>query len=88
MTSVTIELSDSLFKSLQKRAKLEMISVSELVIDIVRRSMLSYKGVPTEDTKIDDALVSVFSRKKTAKDKKAKKKRIVNNKPFYTSEFK
>lgn len=64
MSSVTIEISDLLKKALEKRAKEGMMSVNELVEDIIRRSMVSYKGGKKEDEKLDDALIGIFSRKK------------------------
>ena len=87
MTSVTVELNDTMFKALEKRAKNEMMSVGELAEDIIRRSMLSYKGASGEDVKLDDALVSVFSRKKTGKENKTAVKEE-KKEPFYEGEFK
>lgn len=70
MTTISIEVNDSEWKILEKRAKENLMSVGELVGDIVRRSMLSYKGVKhIEDAKTDDPLVNVFSRKQTKKKK-------------------
>ncbi len=65
--SLTIELEADLFKVLEKRAKKNFMTPREMLEDIVRRSMISYKGGSAEEQKIDDALVGVFSRVKRKK---------------------
>ena len=67
--SVTIELDERVIAGLQKRAKRSMLSLRELIEDIVRRSAVSSKGNSISGSS-DDALVSIFSRKKRAKKKK------------------
>ena len=69
---VTLFLSDELMGSLDKRAKKNMLTLSEQIEDILRRSTinLSKKKSPY-DAKLDDTLISIFSRKKTGpKEKK------------------
>lgn len=62
--TVIVEVNDSEYKLLEKRAEKNLMSVRELVSDIVRRSMVSYKesGEQAKDTRVDDPLVNVFSR--------------------------
>ena len=73
---VTLFLDDELLKLLEKRAKKNMMTVSELVEDILRRSTINQKSKKSiYDEKIDDKLVAAFSRKNTGQKTKAKKKR-------------
>jgi len=65
--SLSIELDSELFRELEKRAKKEFLSPRELAIDIIRRSMRSYKKGFKESIKPDDALVSIFSRQRRKK---------------------
>jgi len=74
MKSITIRFGDELYKEIEKRAKKNYLSVPELVEDIVRRSMLSYKGGVSKPIKIDDKLVAVFSREKRGRKRKKKRK--------------
>jgi metal-responsive CopG/Arc/MetJ family transcriptional regulator len=69
---ISIKLDDGLYKILEKRAKKNYLEMDELIEDIVRRSMLSYKKGSSESDKIDDSLVSIFSKSK--KGRKPKKK--------------
>jgi hypothetical protein len=65
---VTLFLSDELMNILEKRAKKNMFTVSEQIEDILRRSTINLtKKKSPYDSKLDDALVSIFSRKKTGK---------------------
>lgn len=74
-SSITIFLDDELRTLLVKRAKKNMLSLPDQIEDILRRSTLGQKGKKSiYDTKVDDKLVSIFSRKKTG-PKKAKKKK-------------
>ncbi|MEK6843945.1 MAG: ribbon-helix-helix protein, CopG family [Nanoarchaeota archaeon] len=59
--SVTIELDDKVIARLQKRAKKNMLSLREMIEDIVRRSAASKTVTVSGDA--DDALVGIFSRK-------------------------
>lgn len=65
MARITIDLSDEEISALKERGEENFLSTKEQIEDIVRRSVLSYRnrnksGVPK--IKIDDKLVSVFSR--------------------------
>lgn len=66
---VTLFLSDELLEALEKRANKSMLTVSEQIEDILRRSTINKKKT-TSESKLDDALVSIFSRKKTGRKKK------------------
>lgn len=73
---VTLFLDDELLDLLNKRAKKNMMNISELIEDILRRSTInqkSRKSSPNE--KLDDTLVGIFSRKNTGPKKKVKKKK-------------
>ena len=67
---VVLSLSDELLETLEKRANKNMLTLSELIEDILRRSTLNLKGKKSiYDEKLDDRLVSVFSRKNTGRKK-------------------
>jgi len=75
MKSITIRFSKELYEEIRKRAKKNYLSVPELIEDIVRRSMISYKGGVRRPIKIDDKLVAIFSRERRGREKKKKKKK-------------
>jgi len=58
---ICIFLSDELIEALEKRAKKNMFTLGEQIEDILRRSSIR-KATSTETEKIDDLLVSCFSR--------------------------
>ena len=60
---VTIYLTDEILQGLEKRAKKEMLSVQDLIEEILRRSVLSYKGNTSNTDKVDDKFLTYFSRK-------------------------
>lgn len=62
--AVTLEIDSDLFKVLERRAKQNFMTLRELIEDIIRRSMLSYRGGAKTEDKVDDALIGIFSRKK------------------------
>ena len=64
MGSITITLDDKAMKKLKTRAKKNMMTAEEMASDIVRRSMVSYKGKTDGNSGIDDSFVKIFSRKK------------------------
>jgi hypothetical protein len=75
MARVTVEIDPELMPALKKRAKKNYFSVTELVEDIVRRSMMSYKGGTSKKKyKLDDKLVGIFSRERRGRKPKRKKK--------------
>ncbi|MBI2449598.1 ribbon-helix-helix protein, CopG family [Candidatus Pacearchaeota archaeon] len=59
---VTIEIDDKIIAKLQKRARKNMMSLRELIQDIVRRSAVSSKFASISG-EADDRLIDVFSRK-------------------------
>ncbi len=68
---LTLFLSDELLEALEKRAKKNMCTIPEQIEDILRRSTISSKKKATAiDSKLDDALASIFSRRKTTKKAK------------------
>jgi len=80
---INVKVEDALYNELVKRAKRELIETDELVEDIIRRSMLSYKKKTySPESKIDDSLVSLFSRQR--KGKAGKKKTKIST--FYESQ--
>jgi hypothetical protein len=71
---ITLFLSDELIDALEKRAKKNMLTIPEQIEDILRRSTINKSiAKSTYDSKLDDKLVSLFSRKRTGpKNKKQK----------------
>jgi len=63
-TTITITLDTKVKNKLETRAKKEILSIEELIEDILRRSVLSYKGNATTD-KVDDKFLTFFSRKQS-----------------------
>lgn len=59
---MTIEIDDKIIAKLQKRARKNMMSLRELIQDIVRRSAVSSKFASISG-EADDRLIDVFSRK-------------------------
>ena len=73
--SVTVRFDSEIFKKLESRAKDSYLDVDELIEDIVRRSMLSYKGRVKQGFNVDDPLVNVFSRDRRGRKRKKKAKK-------------
>lgn len=68
---VTLFLDEEVLTALEKRAKKNLLSVSELIEDIIRRSTVNQKKTSsTYNEKLDDTLVGIFSRKRTGRKKK------------------
>ena len=60
-----------MMRALKKRAKDNLLSVREMVEDIVRKSMVSYmKRWRRRRIKVDDILVQAFSRDGRGKKRK------------------
>ncbi|HVY01452.1 MAG TPA: hypothetical protein VHA12_01675 [Candidatus Nanoarchaeia archaeon] len=78
--TISVNVDSELYSLLEKRAKKELCDVDDLVIDILRRSMVSYKKSVSVEDKTDDSLVRVFSRKQRTVKAKKKEKPI---EPFY-----
>lgn len=77
MPRISIDLDEDIKKVLEKRAKTNLFTLREQIEDILRRSAVNQaKKKSPYDPKIDDKLVSLFSRHKTGpKKKKGKKKK-------------
>ncbi|MDO8517421.1 MAG: hypothetical protein Q7S33_04845 [Nanoarchaeota archaeon] len=69
---ISLFLDNELLKMIEKRAKKNMFTISEQIEDIIRRSCLNSKKTKKEEQKLDDMLVSLFSRRQYGKDKKSK----------------
>jgi hypothetical protein len=67
--NITVNISDAVKKKLEKRAKRELLSLEQLISEILRRSVLSYKGSSSSDN-VDDKFITFFSRKSNGKNKK------------------
>jgi hypothetical protein len=62
---LVLDIDTDVYKILEKRAKKEMLAIEQLCEDIIRRSVVSYKGKSkTTEDKVDDKFLSYFSRKK------------------------
>ena len=73
---ISIFLDNELIEALEKRAKKNMLILSEQIEDILRRSTLNQKGKKSAiSEKLDDTLVGVFSRKRTGPKRKKKVKK-------------
>lgn len=72
---ITLFLSQELINHLEKRAKKNMMDLSEQIEDILRRSTINQWKTSIYDEKIDDKLVSIFSRQRTGPKKKEKRKK-------------
>ena len=60
---VSLFLDSDILKIIEKRAKKNMFTISEQIEDILRRSCIRLKPTKKEE-KLDDLLVSLFSRRK------------------------
>jgi myosin heavy subunit len=69
---VCIFLSDDILKVLEKRAKKNLMNLEEQIQDILRRSCVRKKATSQEE-KIDDFLVSCFSRSSKGRSYNSKK---------------
>jgi hypothetical protein len=68
---ISLFLSDELIDILNKRAKKCMLTLPEMIEDILRRSTINQKSKKSPyDSKLDDKLVSLFSRQRTGPKKK------------------
>ena len=62
---VCIYLDSDVLKALDKRANKNMFTISEQIEDILRRSAINSSKMKQQSEKLDDMLVSLFSRKNT-----------------------
>lgn len=61
---VSIFLDSEVLKMIDKRAKKNMLTLSEQMEDILRRSCVNLKKGTSRKVKCDDSLVAIFSREK------------------------
>ena len=66
---ICIFLDSDILKIIDKRAKKNLFTTSEQIEDILRRSCIRAKTIKRQEEKIDDLLVSIFSRRRTGKRK-------------------
>jgi hypothetical protein len=86
---ITIFLEDDLLELLVKRARKNLLTLPELVEDILRRSTINQKGKKALiNEKLDDRLVGLFSRKRTGPKHKRKHKKKVHRKKKHKEEKK
>lgn len=74
MPRITIQLDEKEIKLLNRRAKKNLLTLREQIEDILRRSCVNsakggYRGI-----KCDDKLVGIFSRQRSGRKRKKKKK--------------
>jgi len=68
---ITLFLSDELMSNIHKRAKKNMLTIPEQIEDILRRSTINQKSKKNPfDSKLDDKLVGLFSRRRTGPKRK------------------
>jgi len=86
-TSITIQLDSKVMVALEKRAKKEMLELDALIVEILRRSAVSYKGNTANNDNVDDKFLTYFSRKEKVDyvKKFMGNKKIKKNSPFYES---
>lgn len=66
---ITLYVDNEILKIIEKRAKKNIFTISEQIEDILRRSCIRMKQQKKEAEKIDDLLVSIFSRRRYSKEK-------------------
>jgi len=67
---ITVVLDSLVKKKLEARAKKELMTLEELINDILRRSVVLYKGKSSVSDKVDDKFITLFSRKAKKYSKK------------------
>ncbi len=77
---VCIFLSDDILNVLEKRSRKNLFTIGEQIEDILRRSAVHKSTSTSKNKKIDDLLISVFSRSPRGRKKKPKKKKIIKKK--------
>ena len=76
MPQITIDIDEEVHKIISKRAKKNLMTLREQIEDILRKSAVSTKNnVGNTLDKIDDTLVSVFSREKKGNYRRRQKKK-------------
>ncbi len=64
---ISIFLDSDILKAIEKRAKKNIFTIPEQIEDILRRSCINSKKIASRSEKIDDLLVSIFSRQRKGK---------------------
>ncbi len=71
MASLTISIDDEAKKILTYRAKKNFLTLREQIENIIRKSAIRTKGLKkVGDVKVDDRLVSIFSKSNRGRKKK------------------
>ena len=70
---VALYLDSDVLEVLEKRAKKKLLTLGEQIEDILRRSAISSGKIKKSEEKLDDMLITLFSRRNTGKKKKFKK---------------
>ena len=66
-----MNISERVYRTLKKRAEENLLSLEEMIEDIVRRSMVNYIGGKSKRSlKIDDRLVGAFSRERRGRPRR------------------
>ena len=73
--ALTILLDTGIYSSLEKRAKKNLLSLRELISDILRRSVLSSGKRKNYMPKSKDKFIEYFSRHKAGRKRKKRKKK-------------
>jgi len=73
--SISILVDSEVFSALEKRAKRELMSLRELLTDILRRSVIASKRKGYEEPKIEDKFIEYFSRHPAGRKRKKGKKK-------------
>jgi len=68
--AISIQLSNEEIKTLTKKAERNLLSLKEQIEDIIRLSVLRTKKKSISQQKIDDTLVSIFSRERKGKKRR------------------
>ena len=71
-SSITLDIDAEVRKVLERRANKEMMTLRELISDILRRSVLSSK-LKVSEKKTDDAFINIFSKSRRGRKNKVKK---------------
>ncbi len=72
--SINISIDPEVLLALEKRAKREFMPLRELITDILRRSVIASKRKGYEEPKTEDKFIEYFSRHKSGRKRKQKKK--------------
>ncbi len=67
---ITIYLDNEVLNILEKRAKKNLMTLGEMIEDILRRSAINTKIIKRSEEKLDDMLITLFSRRKSGRQRK------------------